>query len=96
MILARLSESDDDATKRLDFAFGYAELVEIRDRARLEQARVEERIEKLKQAPSLLDEADSLEEKGELERALQLTEKVLRDLPSICGDAEATAPCAGR
>ena len=84
MILARLSESEDDAdaTKRLDFPIGYAELVEIRDRARLEQARVEERIEKLKQAPSLLDEADSLEEKGELERALQLTEKVLRDLPS--------------
>jgi tetratricopeptide (TPR) repeat protein len=67
---------------------GFLEILEIRDTAKREQQRLEVLLKKHEEAASLLSEARALEQDGQIEKALELIEKVVKDLPK---DAEAAA-----
>ena len=80
----QLGEVDEetDPTMRLDLTLGYLEMLEMRDRATRGREKLGAIIETLKNAGPFIQEASSLLENGQPERALQAVEKILRDIPN--------------
>ena len=80
----QLSEDDDeiDPTMRLDRTLGYLEMIEMRDRAMRDREKLEAVLITLKNSSSLIQEAASLLEGDQPEKALQVVEKILRDIPT--------------
>ena len=80
----KLSEVDEeiDPTMRLDLTLGYVEMIEMRDRAMRDREKLEALLATLKNSASLVQEAASLLEGDQPEKALQVAEKILRDIPN--------------
>jgi serine/threonine-protein kinase len=75
-------DEDTEATKRMDFTLGYFEMLQMRDRANQEREKLGALLESVKQASSLIEEAASLQKNGQLGKALQVVEKLLRNIPN--------------
>ena len=75
------NRSNDDTIRTQNTEPGLLAVLEIRDRANREYQRLELLLQKRREAATLLREAASAEVEGQLEKALELVEKVAADIP---------------
>jgi tetratricopeptide (TPR) repeat protein len=81
------NRSGDDTIRAQNTETGLIEVLDIRDRANREYQRLALLLHKRREAVTLLREAASAEVEGQLEKALELVEKVAADVPESA-DAE--------
>ena len=84
---------EDEQARGVRYAdLGYVELLEVRRQAEREQRWIVEQLDRLKRAASLVDDAVSLEKQGQLGKALQVADEILREMP----DQSQAGPLAER